>query len=75
MGLNPGYLLKSFLLYFFYQDYEDSDRMNGYGRDVLKLSRPKFEFSWKVKGLNPGYLLKYFLLYQDYEDSDRMDRY
>ena len=49
--------------------------MNGYGRDVLKLSRPKFEFSWKVKGLNPGYLLKYFLLYQDYEDSDRMDRY
>ena len=33
MGSNPGYLLKSFLLYFFYQDYEDSDRMNRYGRD------------------------------------------
>ena len=30
MGLNPGYLLKSFLLY---QDYEDSDRMDRYVRD------------------------------------------
>ena len=64
MGSNPGYLLKSFLLYFFYQDYEDSDRMNGYGRDVLKLSRPKFEFSLKVKVMesNQGYLLKSFPL-------------
>ena len=30
MGSNPGYLLKSSLLY---QDYEDSDRMDRYSRD------------------------------------------
>ena len=39
-----------------------------------KLSRPKFEFSLKVKGLNPDYLLKSFLLYK-YQVSSKVSHF